>query len=50
VHEIIRRHSRRAAVDNDPVVLNHLYVMAVKADGCSSSEGTSDQHLFLITD
>jgi hypothetical protein len=35
VHEIIRRHSRRAAVaylDNDPVVLNHLYVMAVKAD------------------
>ncbi|HYZ52241.1 MAG TPA: SAM-dependent methyltransferase [Streptosporangiaceae bacterium] len=35
VHEIIRRHSRRAAVaylDNDPVVLNHLYVMAAKPD------------------
>jgi S-adenosyl methyltransferase len=33
VHEIIRRHSRRAAIaytDNDPVVLNHLYVMAAK--------------------
>jgi hypothetical protein len=35
VHEIVRRHSRRAAVvyvDNDPVVLNHLYVMAAKPD------------------
>jgi S-adenosyl methyltransferase len=35
VHEIIRRHSRRAAVaylDNDPVVLNHLHVMAAKPD------------------
>jgi hypothetical protein len=35
VHEIVRRHSRCATVayvDNDPVVLNHLYVMAAKPD------------------
>jgi S-adenosyl methyltransferase len=35
VHEIVRRHSVTAPVayvDNDPVVLNHLHVMAAKPD------------------